>query len=112
MFTTHPFIFQPAHTISFSKLFLAPSFPRRLGGKNFIHSFIYWLCQVLAVALRIFNLHCSIQNHFFSCSMWDLVPSTGIEPGPPALGVWSLSHWTIKDVHIYLIVFIILYYNY
>lgn len=29
MFTTHPFIFQPAHTISFSKSFLAPSFPRR-----------------------------------------------------------------------------------
>ena len=77
----------------------------------FIHSFI-WLCQVLVVALRVFNLHCNSHNHFFSCSMWDLVPSPGIEPGPPAFGVWSPSHWTIKDVHIYLIVFIILYYNY
>ena len=26
--------------------------------------------------------------------MWDLVPRPGIEPRPPALGVWSLSHWT------------------
>ena len=24
--------------------------------------------------------------------MWDLVPRTRIEPGFPALGVWSLSH--------------------
>ena len=29
-----------------------------------------------------------------SCSMWNLVPWPGIEPGPPPLGVWSLSHWT------------------
>ena len=24
--------------------------------------------------------------------MWDLVPRPGIEPGPPALGAWSLIH--------------------
>ena len=28
-----------------------------------------------------------------SCSMWDLVPQSGVEPVPTALGVWSLSHW-------------------
>ena len=33
-----------------------------------------------------------------SCSMWDLVPWPGTEPGPPALGVWSLSHWTTREV--------------
>ena len=41
-----------------------------------------------------------------SCSMWDLfgysvqdlVPWTGIEPQPPALGLRSLSHWTPRDV--------------
>ena len=27
-----------------------------------------------------------------SCSMWDLVLWPGIEPGPPALGVWNLRH--------------------
>ena len=29
--------------------------------------------------------------------MWDLVPSPGIEPRLPALGAWSLSHWTIRE---------------
>ena len=28
-------------------------------------------------------------------AMWDLVPWPGMEPGPHALGVLSLSHWTI-----------------
>ena len=30
--------------------------------------------------------------------MWDLVPRPGIKPGPPALGAWSLSHWTTRAV--------------
>ena len=34
----------------------------------------------------------------FSCSMWDLVPWPGIEPRHPALGAWSCSHWTTKEV--------------
>ena len=34
----------------------------------------------------------------FNCSMWDLVPRPGIKPGPPALGTWSLSHWTAREV--------------
>ena len=29
--------------------------------------------------------------------MWDLVPWPGIEPGPPALGAQSLSHWTARE---------------
>ena len=33
-----------------------------------------------------------------SCSMWDLVPWAGFEPGSTALGVWSLSHWTTWEV--------------
>ena len=32
----------------------------------------------------------------FGCCMWDLVLWTEIEPGPPAVGAWSLSHWTIR----------------
>ena len=32
-----------------------------------------------------------------SCAMWDLVPRPGIKPRPPALGVWSLSHWTTRE---------------
>ena len=29
----------------------------------------------------------------FSYGIWDLGPWPGIKPWPPALGVWSLSHW-------------------
>ena len=33
-----------------------------------------------------------------SCSIPDLIPWWGIDPGPHALGVWSLSHSTIREV--------------
>ena len=33
-----------------------------------------------------------------SCGMWDLVSQSGIEPGPPALGAQSLSHWNTREV--------------
>ena len=33
-----------------------------------------------------------------SCSMQDLVPRPGIEPGPSALGAWSIGHWTTREV--------------
>ena len=33
-----------------------------------------------------------------SCGIWDLVPWPGIEPEPPALGVWHLNHWTTREV--------------
>ena len=39
---------------------------------------------------------CGMQT--LSCGMWDLVPWSGIEPGPPALGTWRLSHWTTREV--------------
>ena len=35
-----------------------------------------------------------------SCGMWDLVPWPRIKPRPPALGAWSLSHWTNRGVPI------------
>ena len=36
--------------------------------------------------------------NLFSCSMWDLMPLSGIKPRPPALGAQSLSHWTPRKV--------------
>ena len=36
-----------------------------------------------------------------SCSMWDLVPWPGIKPRPPALGTWSLTHWTTREVPVF-----------
>ena len=46
-----------------------------------------WLCWVLAVACRIFR-----------CGMWDLVPWPGLDFGPLALGIQSLSQWITRDV--------------
>ena len=43
--------------------------------------------QSLVVALDLFN-----------CHMWDLVPWSGIEPGPPALVAQNLSYWTTRKV--------------
>ena len=45
------------------------------------------LCQVLAVACSMFS--CCTQT--LRCGMWDLLPWTGIEPGPPAMGAQSLT---------------------
>ena len=36
-----------------------------------------------------------------SC-MWALVPWSGIEPGAPALGARSLSHWTTREVPLHV----------
>ena len=33
-----------------------------------------------------------------SCSVWDLVPGPGVEPGTPALGARGLSHWVTWEV--------------
>ena len=35
--------------------------------------------------------------------MRDLVPQSGIEPGPPELEMQNLSHWTTREVPIKLI---------
>ena len=42
------------------------------------------------------GLSCSMWA--LNCCIWDLVPWPGIETGPPALGVQSLSHWTTGEV--------------
>ena len=53
-----------------------------------------WQCRVLLVARGVFS--CSTQN-LFGCSLWDLVPWPGIEPGSSELGT-SLSHGTTREV--------------
>ena len=45
---------------------------------------------LLVAALIIFIIN--------SCSMWDLVPRSGIKLSPPALRAQSLSHWTTREV--------------
>ena len=65
-----------------------------------IYLFIWphWVLVVvhgtLVAACGIFIAACGI----FSCGMRDLIPWPGMEPGPPALGAWSLNHWTTREV--------------
>ena len=56
--------------------------PQSLGHEPYLPSFIRMYMALLSL----------------SCGMWDLVLWPGIEPGPPALGVWSLSHWITREV--------------
>ena len=46
-------------------------------------------------------LHTWILN--LSCGMWDLVLWPGVKPGPPALGVQCLGHWSTGQVPILII---------
>ena len=60
-----------------------------------------WSLQIRYVFLKYFFLYLAtpviVAACKLSCSMWDLVPWPGIEPGPPALGGQNLSHWTIGE---------------
>ena len=38
-----------------------------------------------------------------SCGLWDLVPSPGIKPRPPALGAQGLSHCATREVLRYMV---------
>ena len=40
---------------------------------------------------------CGISIFTVACDMWDLVPYPGLEPGAPALGAQSFSHWTPRE---------------
>ena len=60
-----------------------------------------WLGRVLVAGCRIINLPISSLVATWELSFASrgiLVPWPGIEPRSPALGVWSLSHWTTRDV--------------
>ena len=57
--------------------------------------------QVLVAARRSFTVAFGIFScgmWTLSCIMWGLVPWPRTEPGPLALGAWSLSHWTTREV--------------
>ena len=61
--------------------------------KNIFKIYLHW---VFVAARGIFDFHCS--SGIFTRSTWDLVPLAGIKPGPPALGLQNLSHWTTREV--------------
>ena len=63
-----------------------------VGGKLFFLTFYF----VLGCRQLTYNVVIVVPG--LSCGMWGLVPWPGIEPGSHALGAWSLSHWTIREV--------------
>ena len=65
------------------------------GGKGTRHLLIFILKYLFVWLLWVFAA-CEL----FSCGVWDLVPQPGMKPGPPALGARSLSHWTLREVHV------------
>ena len=57
----------------------------------------FLLASVVFVYLTALDFSCCTWDLWsFIWRMWDLVPWPRIEPGPPTLGVWSLSHWTTR----------------
>ena len=69
--------------------------------KNFIYLFGYaeseWQLagsSIFVAARGIFS--CGMQT--LSYGTYDLIPWSGMEPGSPTLGAWSLSHWTPREV--------------
>ena len=53
-------------------------------------------------SLIVISLSLSLFFFFFCHAVWHVggivVPQPGIEPGPPALGAWSLKHWNSREV--------------
>ena len=74
------------HQLIIARCNVGPELPAlcnlfREAGISGFFFFFFWLCWVLAAA-------CGVQ-----------VPGQGLnEPGPPALGVWSINHWTAREV--------------
>ena len=68
-----------------------------------------WFLKKICIDLVMPSLSCggswifAAACRIFSCGMWDLVSWPGIEPGPPALGAGSLSHWATREVPLPLI---------
>ena len=71
--------------------------PPALGVRNFSH----WNTREVSLWAFFFitiNLFIHLAALGLSGGTRDLVPRLGIEPGPPALGAWSLGYWTTREV--------------
>ena len=63
-----------------------------------IFIYLFWLYRVLVAVRGIFFFLVAACGLLVAACMWDLVPWPGIEPRPPALGAWSLTHWTTREI--------------
>ena len=71
---------------------------KHLGSVCFIFTALLftWLHWVFVAEHGVPDLPCGVQT--LLCGMWDPAPWPRAEPGLPARGVWSLGHWTFREV--------------
>ena len=79
-----------------------PSFP--LFSPNFVsvlpHVMLHILLKCTTSFSQVFKTYlfiylCALA---LACGMWHLISCPEMKPRPPALEVWSLSHWTTREV--------------
>ena len=90
-----PLILKTLYSLSFEDFalfFFLCLLPLRFSLLNFT-ILIFISKKIFIIYLTVPGLICS--TWYFCCSIWDLVPWPGLEP---ALGAWSLSHWTTREV--------------
>ena len=74
-------------------------------------SFKFWQSSVYrCFSFHFINSFTNLKKNYLavphvSWSMWDLFLWPGIKSEPPALGVWSLSHWATRKVPIFSLTF-------
>ena len=69
-------------------------------------SILFWDLAALGLGCGARDLQSSLQHmeslvaacRLLVCGTRNLVPRPGIKPSAPALRVWSLSHWTTREV--------------
>ena len=54
------------------------------------------MCGISFFTCSMKTLRCSMWT--LTWDMWDLITWSGIEPGTPALGAWSLSYRTTREI--------------
>ena len=66
--------------------------------------------QIIQLVLAIFSVYKFSFSYFFvkTCSMQDLSSLTRDGTHPPAVEVWSLNHWTARELPISPLLFLIL----
>ena len=64
--------------------------------------------MIFGLFTELCNYQLSILFLFGHVAYGTLVPGPGIKPVPPSFRVWSLNHWTAKEVPHYLSVYALL----
>ena len=85
-------------SISLISFFRMSNLPLILSSVLFKNIYLFSLCRVLVAAHEVFIVACGF---LAAACMWDLVPQPRIKPRHPALGAWSFTHWTTREVPVH-----------